>query len=65
MPGETEWKACERPLGVWNALWLIRVALGSLLAYWTWQRERAKRLAYAYTSILFIVSVANSDTVRA
>ncbi|KAI0663477.1 hypothetical protein C8Q70DRAFT_950102 [Cubamyces menziesii] len=41
VPGETEWQACERPLGTWNALWLIRVGLGSLLAYWTWRRERA------------------------
>ncbi|KAI0329402.1 hypothetical protein GY45DRAFT_868121 [Cubamyces sp. BRFM 1775] len=41
VPGETEWRACERPLGTWNALWLIRVGLGSLLAYWTWRRERA------------------------
>ncbi|KAI0630396.1 hypothetical protein C8Q77DRAFT_259319 [Trametes polyzona] len=43
MPGKTEWKACERPLGVWNALWLIRVALGCLLAFWGWQRERERR----------------------
>ncbi|KAI0823678.1 hypothetical protein BC628DRAFT_1324439 [Trametes gibbosa] len=45
-PGETEWRACERPLGVWNVLWLIRVCLGSLLAFWTWKRDRVLRMLY-------------------
>ncbi|KAI0374002.1 hypothetical protein BV20DRAFT_988186 [Pilatotrama ljubarskyi] len=44
VPGENEWQACEKPLGVWNALWLIRTALGCLLAVGTWRRERAARL---------------------
>ncbi|KAI0358484.1 hypothetical protein OH77DRAFT_1420876 [Trametes cingulata] len=44
VPGENEWRACEKPLGVWNALWLVRTALGCLLAVGTWKRERAARL---------------------
>ncbi|KAI0775758.1 hypothetical protein BD413DRAFT_611236 [Trametes elegans] len=43
MPGKTEWKACEKPLGTWNALWIIRVALNSSLAYWNWRIERNAR----------------------
>ncbi|PCH43757.1 hypothetical protein WOLCODRAFT_104118 [Wolfiporia cocos MD-104 SS10] len=38
-PGLSEWRACSRPLGVWDALWLIRVALGSILSYWGWRRD--------------------------
>ncbi|RDX55154.1 hypothetical protein OH76DRAFT_1340132, partial [Lentinus brumalis] len=40
MPGLTEWEACDRPLGTWNALWLIKVVLSSALSLWAWQRER-------------------------
>ncbi|KAI0706796.1 hypothetical protein C8T65DRAFT_651455 [Cerioporus squamosus] len=40
MPGMTEWEACDRPLGTWNALWLIKVVLSSMLSVWSWQRER-------------------------
>ncbi|KAL4255009.1 hypothetical protein ABKN59_003933 [Abortiporus biennis] len=42
-PALSEWDACERPLGAWNALWLGRVSLGSLLSYWGWRREREAR----------------------
>ncbi|KAI0675340.1 hypothetical protein C8Q78DRAFT_1067124 [Trametes maxima] len=44
-PGTTEWSACQRPLGVWNTLWLIRVVLSAQLAVWNWQRARATRAA--------------------
>lgn len=62
MPGETEWRACERPLGAWNALWLVRVALGCLLAFWSWQKEREKRAMYAYVVAQKMNRVANSKT---
>ncbi|KZT08319.1 uncharacterized protein LAESUDRAFT_61526 [Laetiporus sulphureus 93-53] len=46
-PGLTEWQACDRPLGVWNAIWLIRVALGCTLSVWSWRKEQAARLLQA------------------
>ncbi|KAG9034831.1 hypothetical protein FRB95_012524 [Tulasnella sp. JGI-2019a] len=39
-PTLTEWKACDRPLGVWNALWAARITLGLLLGVWEWKRQR-------------------------
>ena len=39
MPGETEWHACERPLGAWNAIWIIRVFFGVLYAFWSYRNE--------------------------
>ncbi|RPD68633.1 hypothetical protein L226DRAFT_495504 [Lentinus tigrinus ALCF2SS1-7] len=42
MPGLSEWEACNRPLGTWNALWLIKVVLSSMLSVWSWQRERVQ-----------------------
>ncbi|KAI8992989.1 hypothetical protein BD414DRAFT_482963 [Trametes punicea] len=44
VPGKTEWHACDKPLGTWNALWLIRAALCAFLEYWSWKRQRANRL---------------------
>lgn len=38
----SEWKACDRPLGVWNCLWVARVFLACGLSYWGWCRERNK-----------------------
>ncbi|KII92912.1 hypothetical protein PLICRDRAFT_155823 [Plicaturopsis crispa FD-325 SS-3] len=40
MAGENEWRACERPLGLWNCLWLGRVFLACGLSYWGWCRDR-------------------------
>lgn len=45
-PGVSEWDACERPLGVWDSIWLVRVALGAVLSVWGFKRDRAIRLAY-------------------
>ncbi|KAG8857998.1 hypothetical protein FRB96_005489 [Tulasnella sp. 330] len=36
----TEWKACDRPLGIWNALWAARITLGLLLGIWEWRRQQ-------------------------
>ncbi|EKM54470.1 uncharacterized protein PHACADRAFT_258332 [Phanerochaete carnosa HHB-10118-sp] len=38
-PSETEWHACERPLGAWNAVWIVRNFLGCTHSYWTWRVE--------------------------
>ncbi|GJE92241.1 hypothetical protein PsYK624_083940 [Phanerochaete sordida] len=43
-PGETEWHACERPLGAWNAVWIVRCFLGCLHSYWTWRVELKRSL---------------------
>ncbi|KAK7687079.1 hypothetical protein QCA50_009579 [Cerrena zonata] len=42
-PGVNEWDACGKPLGVWNSLWIIRLALVATLAYWGWRRDRARQ----------------------
>lgn len=36
----SEWDACDRPLGLWAALWILRVILASSLAYWEYRRDR-------------------------
>lgn len=38
-PTVSEWNACDRPLGAWAALWLVRVVLASALAFWEYKRE--------------------------
>lgn len=40
-PELSEWTACERPLGIWTSIWVIRVLLASSLAYWDFRRDRA------------------------
>ncbi|KAI0699246.1 hypothetical protein BC835DRAFT_1503405 [Cytidiella melzeri] len=39
VPGLSEWDACLKPLGVWNSIWLVRVALVCLTGYWDWRRN--------------------------
>lgn len=39
-----EWDACGKPLGIWNALWVVRLSLDVWLSIWRWSRERTKRL---------------------
>ncbi|TFK44702.1 hypothetical protein BDQ12DRAFT_717858 [Crucibulum laeve] len=39
-PNFTEWQACDRPLGIWACLWVVRVVLASGLAYWEYVRDR-------------------------
>ncbi|THV05040.1 hypothetical protein K435DRAFT_826551 [Dendrothele bispora CBS 962.96] len=41
IPGVNEWQACDRPLGVWLCLWIVRVFLASSLSYWSWTKDRA------------------------
>lgn len=43
-PALSEWDACEKPLGAWNCIWLVRVVLGVTVSYWGFKRERAQRL---------------------
>ncbi|KAJ7170545.1 hypothetical protein C8R43DRAFT_874950 [Mycena crocata] len=39
MPGLNEWSACDRPLGVWSCIYILRVAFSSSLTYWGWRRD--------------------------
>lgn len=39
-PNLSEWKACDRPLGIWASIWIIRVVLASNLGYWEYRRNR-------------------------
>lgn len=45
-PTLSEWHACGKPLGVWNSLWIVRVALGATVSYWGWSRDRTLRIAW-------------------
>ncbi|KAF8629658.1 hypothetical protein AX17_005597 [Amanita inopinata Kibby_2008] len=38
----SEWKACDRPLGVWSCIWILRVCLRTLLR--TWEYAKSCRL---------------------
>ncbi|CAA7263152.1 unnamed protein product [Cyclocybe aegerita] len=42
-PELTEWKACDRPLGIWASIWVVRAILASGLAYWDFRRDRLLR----------------------
>ncbi|KAH9176306.1 hypothetical protein EDB89DRAFT_1940390 [Lactarius sanguifluus] len=44
IPNLNEWDACGKPLGIWNALWVVRLSLDVWLSIWRWSRERTKRL---------------------
>ncbi|KLO04292.1 hypothetical protein SCHPADRAFT_884334 [Schizopora paradoxa] len=39
----SEWKACNKPLGVWNALWAVKVVYDCTMSYWSWTRDRKLR----------------------
>ncbi|KZT26724.1 hypothetical protein NEOLEDRAFT_1155469 [Neolentinus lepideus HHB14362 ss-1] len=43
MPQYTEWKACDRPLGVWNALWAGKILMGCSMGIWGFSRDRVAR----------------------
>ncbi|OCH95185.1 hypothetical protein OBBRIDRAFT_884250 [Obba rivulosa] len=43
MPGQSEWGACDRPLGIWDSLWLVRAGLSGILSVWTYKKNRATR----------------------
>ncbi|PPQ98620.1 hypothetical protein CVT24_003953 [Panaeolus cyanescens] len=38
----TEWVACDRPLGIWASIWVVRATLASILAFWEYQREKIR-----------------------
>ncbi len=68
VPNLSEWDACQRPLGAWNAIWVVREGFTCILAYWQWTRERQVRLVYACPSSLgcsgLICSIARNEDAR-
>ncbi|KAI5123656.1 hypothetical protein M0805_001686 [Coniferiporia weirii] len=38
-PSISEWKACDKPLGLWGCFWIVKVALDCCVTYWGWKRE--------------------------
>jgi len=44
IPFQNEWNACGKPLGAWDALWVVRLSLDIWLSIWRWSRERTKRI---------------------
>ncbi|KZP34709.1 hypothetical protein FIBSPDRAFT_810130 [Athelia psychrophila] len=46
-PGMNEWEACDRPLGVWDCLWVGRIFLTCGVSYWGWIRDRTARVTTA------------------
>ncbi|TFK54206.1 hypothetical protein OE88DRAFT_1625140 [Heliocybe sulcata] len=43
MPQYTEWTACDRPLGVWNALWVGKILMGCSMGVWGFTRDKVAR----------------------
>lgn len=41
----TEWHACDRPLGAWACLWIVRVILACVLTWWGYKRDHQAQLA--------------------
>lgn len=39
----SEWTACSRPLGTWNAIWAVKLCFDCVLAFWTFRRDRVHR----------------------
>ncbi|KAA1474309.1 hypothetical protein DENSPDRAFT_840893 [Dentipellis sp. KUC8613] len=40
-PDTNEWSACNKPLGVWDALWAARLTINIALTFWRWSFDRA------------------------
>lgn len=42
-PDISEWRACNKPLGLWNSLWAVKVGFDCVVVFWGYRRERASR----------------------
>ncbi|PFH51481.1 hypothetical protein AMATHDRAFT_80212 [Amanita thiersii Skay4041] len=38
-PQLSEWRACDRPLGIWSCIWVLRVCLSMVLKTWDYKRK--------------------------
>lgn len=43
LPDVNEWKACSKPLGLWNSVWTVKLGFDCVILLWGHQRERASR----------------------
>jgi hypothetical protein len=46
-PQISEWAACSKPLGAWDAVWVVKLIFDCGLVYWSYLRDRLIRLASA------------------
>ncbi|KAF8200813.1 hypothetical protein BJ912DRAFT_947237 [Pholiota molesta] len=44
-PSLSEWKACDRPLGPWASIWVVRAILALVLAIWEYRRDQISQMA--------------------
>ena len=42
-PDVNEWRACNKPLGLWNSIWAVKVGLDCVVVFWGYRREKASR----------------------
>jgi hypothetical protein len=49
-PDVNEWRACSKPLGLWNSVWAAKVGLDCVILFWGYKRERASRTTNACVS---------------
>lgn len=42
-PDISEWRACDKPLGLWNSIWAVKVGFDCVIVFWGYKRERASR----------------------
>ncbi|KAH8119229.1 hypothetical protein DFH11DRAFT_431213 [Phellopilus nigrolimitatus] len=38
-PSLSEWKACDKPLGLWACFWIAKLMLDCCMTYWGWTRD--------------------------
>ena len=56
-PDISEWAACDRPLGVWASLWLLKVILATSLAYWEYLRDRILCVFHAHPASSYLWTI--------
>lgn len=47
-PDISEWRACNKPLGLWNSIWAVKVGFDCVIVFWGYRRERASRAMNTY-----------------
>jgi hypothetical protein len=63
LPDVSEWRACNKPLGLWNSVWAVKVGFDCVIVFWGYQRERASRAANACVFPRHVLSVAPLESI--